>query len=124
MKTLHILALLATSLHPRPAAAQAIHSHLFIPVNKQFVLGGDQPGTFRVSGKNVGAVAVEVSERFAKGTVLLRGRLLPGERTQLQFEAGSTALLRNEGSYRAVLDLDITGSHPGRMTYEPAASAN
>ena len=122
MRTFLLPPLLALGLLATPAAAQRIHSHLFIESGKQFILGGDQPGAFRVQGKNTGPVPVEVRERLRDGHLLPRAVLPPGEETTLHFKAGSAALLRNTSTRRAVLDLDITGSHPGRMTYEPATA--
>jgi hypothetical protein len=122
MRLLSLLtAPLALGLLSALAAPQGgIHSHLLIEPGKQFVLGGDQPGSFRVRGRNAGPVPVEVRERLRTGQLLSRAVLAPGARTSLAFAPGSTALVHNASRQQAVLDLYISGSHPGRMTYEPA----
>lgn len=99
-----------------------IHSHLLLEPGKQFVLGGDQPGAFRVRGRNAGPVLVEVRERLRAGQLLHRAVLAPGARASRAFAPGSTALVRNASQQQAVLDLDTSGSHTGRMTYEPATA--
>lgn len=115
-----LTALLLASLLPRPAAGQAIHSHLFVEPGKQFSLGGDQPEGFRVAAHDTGPVPVALRKRLRMGAVVERGNLAPGQRATLRFAPGSAALVRNASAQRAVLDLDIRGGHPGRMTYEPA----
>lgn len=125
MRTLLLTVLLALGLLATLASGYGnIHSHLLIPPGQQFILGGDQPGAFRVRGRNVGPVLVEVRERQRNGQLLYRAALPPGERATLSFAPGSTALLRNASERKAVLDLDISGRSPGRMTYEPAPSGD
>ena len=87
-----------------------ITSQTTIEAGKQFVLGGGQRGAFRVAAHNVGPVPVSMAERRADGAVQERGRLEPGQRVVLPFEAGSAALVRNLGERQAVLDFRITGS--------------
>ncbi|WP_375417962.1 hypothetical protein [uncultured Hymenobacter sp.] len=98
-----------------------IHSHLLLQPNEQFVLGGDQPGAFRVAAQNTGPVPVEIRERQRAGALRTLAVLLPKQRARLSFEAGSTALLRNTAGQQAVLELDITGSKPSRMLMGPAS---
>lgn len=121
MKKLPILALLAAG--PLLAAGSGdIHSSLFVPVGQQFRLGGGQPRGFTVTGKNVGPVPVEVVEQPATGAAHSRGQLAPGQRTQLRFEAGAAALVRNLGAQEAHLDLVISKGQPNQnlaMTYDP-----
>ena len=124
MRTFLLAAPLALALglranSPAPQSGD-IHSHLLIEPGKQFILGGDQPGAFRVRGRNAGPVPVEVRERLRTGQLVHRATLVPGQQAGTWFAPGSTALLRNASTQQAVLDLDISGSHPGRMTYEPA----
>ncbi len=117
MRTLLITALLSgiTLL----ANCGPITSQTIIDAGKQFVLGGQQRGAFRVAAHNVGPVLVSVAERRADGTVQERGRLEPGQRTELAFAAGSAALVRNLGERQARLDFRITGSTSGLgMVYE------
>lgn len=97
-----------------------ISSHLRIDVGQQFVLGGQQRGAFRVAARNSGPVPVSVAERQPDGTVQERGRLEPGQRTQLAFGAGSAALVRNLGPRQAEVDVKISGSASFNMgmTYE------
>lgn len=104
------------------AARRNIHSRLLIPVGQQFVLGGDQAGAFQVRARNSGQVAVLFLERAGSGTAVERSRLVPGQSARLAFAAGAAVLVRNLGSWRARLDLDIEGPGNSRMTYEPAAT--
>ena len=116
MKLLLLTALLSLT---RPTGT--IHSHLFIEAGKQFILGGNQRGAFTVKGQNVGPVTVEIREQPRSGLVVRRGVLAPGEKGRVAFAEGSTAVLVNQGSRKAVLDLDVTGDTGSlRMTYEPA----
>ena len=108
MRTLFFTALLSGS--ALLACCGPIVSQTFIDAGKQFVLGGGQRGAFRVAAHNVGPVPVSVAERRADGAVQERGRLEPGQRAVLAFEAGSAALVRNLGERQAVLDFRITGS--------------
>lgn len=101
------------------AAYGPITSLTLIDAGKQFVLGGQQRGAFRVAAHNVGPVPVSVAERRANGAVQERGRLAPGQRAELAFEAGSAALVRNLGERPARLNFQITGSTSGLgMGYE------
>ncbi len=109
---------------PLLAAVGPIHSNLFIEPGKQFVLGGGQRGAFRVKGINSGAVAVRVVERFVTGDTLGRGTLVPGQRADLPFRAGSAALIVNLSQQKSAnLDLKVTGAGTSQnlgMTYEAA----
>ena len=101
------------------ASGGPITSQTFIAAGKQFVLGGQQRGAFRVAAHNIGPVPVSVAERRADGAVQERGRLLPGQRAELTFEAGSAALVRNLGERQAQLNFRITGRNAGLgMGYE------
>ena len=96
-----------------------ITSQTIIDPGKQFVLGGQQRGAFRMAAHNVGPVPVSVAECQADGAVRERGRLEPGQRAELAFAAGSAALVRNLGAQQARLDFRITGSTSGLgMGYE------
>ena len=92
-----------------------IHSHTSIKVGQQFVLGGQQRGAFRVKARNSGPVPVSVAERRADGTLQERGRLEPGQRATLAFEAGSAALVRNLGDSQAEIDVVISGDASFKM---------
>ena len=96
-----------------------ISSHLLIEPGKQFVLGGGQPGAFKVQAHNVGKVPVEIKERPRGGGIFGKVTLAPGARGTLRFMAGSTAVLLNPSGVQAVLDLKITGAPNLGMTYEP-----
>jgi hypothetical protein len=87
-----------------------VHSDLYIEPGKQFVLGGNQRGAFKVAAHNVGKVAVEVKERPANGAVFSKATLNPGQRAILRFAAGSAAVLVNTTTIQANLDLHITGA--------------
>ena len=124
MKNLFSLAatrfwVLAILLVPLLALAGTIHSNLFIEPGKQFILGGDQLGAFKVAAKNVGSVPVEIRERPKGGGIFGKVTLQPGQSGVLKFAAGSTAVLLNPGATKANLDLTITGDTKLGMTYEP-----
>ncbi|WP_460584602.1 hypothetical protein [Hymenobacter arcticus] len=91
------------------AACGGITSQTVTEAGKQFVLGGQQRGAFRLAAHNVGPVPVSVAERLAGGAVQERGRLEPGQRLTLALGAGSAALVRNLGERPAVLDVRLTG---------------
>ena len=95
--------------------SQGITSVTTIEVGKQFVLGGQQRGAFRVSARNTGPVPVSVAERRPDGTLQERGRLEPGARAELAFGAGSAALVRNLGARPAELSVKIKGDASFRM---------
>ena len=94
---------------------QGITSVTTIEVGKQFVLGGQQRGAFRVAARNTGPVPVSVAERRPDGTLQERGRLEPGARAELAFGAGSAALVRNLGARPAELAVKIRGDVSFRM---------
>ena len=104
---------------PLLAVASTIHSSLFIEPGKQFILGGDQLGAFKVAAKNVGSVPVEIRERPKGGGTFGKVILQPGQSGVLKFAAGSTAVLLNPSAIAANLDLTITGDTKLGMTYEP-----
>ena len=110
---------LAILLLPLLALAGTIHSNLFIEPGKQFILGGDQRGAFKVAGKNIGTVPVEIRERPKGGGTFGKVTLAPGQSGVLKFAAGSTAVLLNPSAVQANLDLTITGDTKLGMTYEP-----
>ncbi|OWP64190.1 hypothetical protein CDA63_05560 [Hymenobacter amundsenii] len=96
-----------------------INSNLFIESGKQFVLGGGQPGSFKVVAHNVGNVPVELRERPKGGGVFGRAILQPGQAATLRFLAGSAALVLNPSARTANLKLRITGDTRLGMGYEP-----
>ena len=104
---------------PLLTIAGTIHSNLFIEPGKQFILGGDQRGAFKVAAKNVGSVPVEIRERPKGGGIFGKVTLAPGQSGVLKFAAGSTAVLLNPSAIKANLDLTITGDTKLGMTYEP-----
>ena len=104
---------------PLLAFAGTIYSNLFIEPGKQFILGGDQRGAFKVVAKNVGTVPVEIRERPLGGGTFGKATLAPGRSGVLKFAAGSTAVLLNPSGTKANLDLTITGDTKLGMTYEP-----
>lgn len=123
MRNFLLLLLFITALLTAHAAINGIHSHLLIDAGKQFVLGGDQVGPFRVSARNSGRVPVLFLERADdKSVPVQRGRLEPGQSAQLRFGAGAAVLVRNLGRERAELDVNIKGPSNSRMIYEPAAA--
>ena len=109
---------------PLLALAGTIHSNLFIEPGKQFILGGDQLGAFKVAAfkvaaKNAGPVPVEIRERPKGGGTFGKATLQLGQSGVLKFAAGSTAVLLNPSVTKANLDLTITGDTKLGMTDEP-----
>ena len=119
MRTLIFALLFITALLAAYAATTNIHSHLLVDVGKQFVLGGEQVGAFRVSARNSGPVPVLLLERSGESVIVTRGRLEPGQSARLTFAAGAAVLVRNLGLQRAEIDLDIKGPSKSKMEYEP-----
>jgi hypothetical protein len=117
-RPLFFLLLLATLGLIIPACWAGIDSDLFIEPGKQFVLGGGQPGDFKVVARNVGKVPVEFKERPRGGGIFGRATLAPGQQTVLRFMAGSSALLLNPSVQTANLKLHITGDTNLSMGYE------
>lgn len=116
-----VLLLLPVLAGARPVGS--VRSDLFIEPGKQFILGGGQPGEFRVVAKNVGPVPVEFQERPRGGGIFGKAILAPGQRAVLRFAAGATAVLLNPSRSQAHLDLTITGDNKQlRMDYEPVRS--
>ena len=111
------LLLVAPLLAAMPAGT--IHSNLHIDPGKQFILGGDQRGAFRMAAKNTGTVPVEIRERPKGGGIFGKATLAPGQRGALRFLAGSTAVLLNPSRTAGNMDLTITGDTNLGMTYEP-----
>ncbi|MCB2379119.1 hypothetical protein LGH70_16075 [Hymenobacter sp. BT635] len=98
-----------------------IKSDLLIEPGKQFVLGGGQPGAFRVAARNVGKVAVEFKERPRNGGIFGKATLQPGQSATLRYMAGSSAVLLNPSAQRANVNLHVTGDTNNlSMNYEPS----
>ena len=125
MKNLHFssvtvrFCVLAMLLLPLLALAGTIHSNLVTEPGKQFILGGDQLGAFKVAAKNVGSVPVEIRERPKGCGTFGKVILQPSQSGVLKFTAGSTAALLNPSVTKANLDLNITGDTKLGMNYEP-----
>ncbi|WP_324678017.1 hypothetical protein [Hymenobacter sp. GOD-10R] len=117
LELLGILLLAATA-----CWAGHIRSDLFIEPGKQFVLGGEQQGTFKVAAYNKGTVPVTIKERPRGGGIFGKATLAPGKHATLSFGAGSAALLLNPSAQQANLDLRVTGDTNLRMDYQPSLS--
>ena len=113
-----VLGLLLTTPGLPAARPGDLTSDLFVEPGKQFVLGGSQPGAFKVVARNVGAVPVEFKERPRGGGNVGRATLAPGEVGTLRFAAGSAALLLNPAGQPAHLHLRVTGDTHLSMGYE------
>ncbi|TGE24914.1 hypothetical protein E5K00_06855 [Hymenobacter aquaticus] len=96
-----------------------LDSNLFIEPGKQFILGGGQPGAFKVVARNVGKVPVEFKERPRGGGIFGRATLQPGQTATLRYLAGSSAVLLNPSAQTANVRLHVTGDTKLSMTYEP-----
>ena len=94
-----------------PVSSGTINSNLQIEAGKTFELGGGQEGAFTVTGRNTGAVAVEVLGRAEGSTqAQVRGTVAPGGEVNASFGSGEMALLRNTSlTEMARLKLKISG---------------
>ncbi len=108
------LALLAV-----PALAGQINSNLQIEPAQTFELGGGQEGSFVVTGRNTGPVAVVVLAQAPGAKPAVRGTLAPGGDVKATFGPGEMALLRNTSAKEtARLKLKISGDTSSLgMTY-------
>jgi hypothetical protein len=103
-----------------PAQAGTINSDLQIEPGQTFELGGGQKGSFAVTGRNTGPVAVVVySYKDGDPSQVERGTVAPGGSVNAQFGPGQQALLRNTSSMEmARLKLKVTGDTSSLgMTY-------
>lgn len=96
----------------------AINSNLQIEPGNQFVLGGGSRGAFVVDAHNVGPTTVTISQRAISGQDTSVGTLAPGQTSQLRFPAGTAAVLQNDSSDTARLQLKIQGDTALGMRYE------
>lgn len=113
-----LLAVMVGLLALTSACWGSVHSDLFIEPGKQFVLGGNQRGAFKVAARNVGKAAVEVKERPTNGALLSKATLKPGQQATLRFAAGSAAVLVNPTATKANLSLRIVGESGLNMSSE------
>ncbi|WP_266368331.1 hypothetical protein [Tellurirhabdus rosea] len=90
-------------------ACSALKSDLTVRPGKQFELGGNRNGAFTAQVRNVGSVAVQVTERLADGRRVSLGTFGPGDQKTIRFAAGSAALIDNTASKPARLLLVVTG---------------
>lgn len=115
--TLAALALAALAVGAR---AGEINSGLQIEAGQTFALGGGQEGSFTVTGRNTGPVAVLVFAR-AEGNAppVAKGRVEPGAAVDARFASGEMALLRNTSATQtARMKLKIRGDTASLgMTY-------
>lgn len=105
------LAALALATLAVGAEAGEINSDLQIEAGQTFELGGGQEGSFSVTGRNSGPVAVLVFAR-AEGNAppVAKDRVEPGAAVDARFESGEMALLRNTSATRtARMKLKISG---------------
>ena len=94
----------------------ALTSTLTIPAGQQFQLGGGQLLGFKVVGKNVGPVPIQARELTSKGVVLERGTLAPGQKAELNFGAGSRALLLNSSTQEGTVKVVVTGFNTSSLS--------
>ncbi|MBC8084237.1 MAG: hypothetical protein H7Z21_13610 [Hymenobacter sp.] len=118
LRPVSALATFAALLLLAAACWAGIRSGLVIEPGKQFVLGGTQPGAFKVVAHNVGKVPVEFKERPRGGGIFGKATLAPGAKATLRFLAGSSAVLLNPSAQQAKVDLNITGDTQLSMGYE------
>ncbi len=102
-----------------PAQAGVINSGLQIDPGQTFELGGGQEGSFTVTGRNTGPVAVVVLAQAPGAQPVARGTVGPGGNVDATFGPGEMALLRNTSAKEtARLKLKIAGDTSALvMTY-------
>jgi hypothetical protein len=90
------------------AITPALAGQTYIPRGDAFMLGGEQTQPFRVTGRNTGAVAVEViAETSGQRTSL--GQVAPGKSFGQRFEPGQIAVFRNMSATRqAIIQIDLS----------------
>jgi hypothetical protein len=80
----------------------------FIPAGQTFLLGGEQEKVLLVQGRNIGAIAVELSAQH-NGQRDLVALIDPGQSFNHQFQKGETAMFKNTSATKqAVLKLEMT----------------
>lgn len=99
-------------------AGCALHSGLNIESGQSFALGENRHGAFRAAVENDGAMPVEVLARSDAGERVL-GSLAPGEKANVRFADGETAIFVNRGAQKAHVDVDVRGDTNLSMAYEP-----
>ena len=122
MKNAFRVALLATLPLLLTAAALApnsLHSQLFLAPAEQFLLGGNQEGSFKLDAYNAGKVPVSLSEQLPGGTWQPIAELQPGARTEHRFGAGAAARVRNlSATAPGEVHLTLRGHFPRRLTMQ------
>ena len=113
-----LAAAMALALAGTAVSAGEITSGLRIEAGQTFELGGGQQGSFTVTGRNTGPVAVVVLGK-GEGAPVVKGRVEPGASVDAAFGPGEMALLRNTSDTRtARLTLKISGDTSSLgMTY-------
>lgn len=87
---------------------KTIKSNLYVPANEEFILGGEQPFSFKVSAKNVGLVKVQLLLSLdGKETDL--GFLERNESIDAIVPEKVSVLIRNQSSIRAHLKVTAKG---------------
>lgn len=111
---------LALAVFAAPVAG-SINSDLQIEPGSTFELGGGQRGSFTVTGRNTGPVAVIVLGKVGDAQPVARGTVAPGGAVEGKFGPNEMALLRNTSATQmARLKLKISGDTSGLgMTYSP-----
>ena len=89
----HIALLAASAAAVGPAWA-AFNSQTFIPPGQTFLLGGGQPGAFRVQGRNIGTVPVTIRSEL-NGAISFVATIAPGQSVDTQFQKGQMAQFEN-----------------------------
>jgi hypothetical protein len=101
-------------------AAASLRSTTWIEAGQTFLLGGGQPGRFRVEATNSGGVPLTMLVQPEGGTAEVLAELDPGERATHVFRPGEMAQFRNDAERRrgevrlVVSDPDGLG-----MRYQP-----
>ncbi|MFM7349526.1 MAG: hypothetical protein ACKO01_08555 [Erythrobacter sp.] len=95
-----------------PAAAGELNSNLQIEPSQFFELGGGQPGSFTVTGRNTGPSVVVIYALASddEASLVERGTVAPGGTVDATFRPGEMAVLRNTSTMEtARLKLKVSG---------------
>jgi hypothetical protein len=97
-----------------------IRSELTIDPGEEFVLGGNQSGTYFVESSNIGSVPVSAARRTRFGTQTEIDRVRPGETVRARFGRGEAAVFSNAAGGAARLRVVVRGDTALGMRYEAA----
>lgn len=100
-------------------APNSLRSQLFLAPAEEFLLGGNQPGGFKLEAYNAGKVPVSLSQKLPNTGWQVVGELQPGARTSVQFGERAAALVRNlSATTPGEVHLTLRGRFPSQLTMQ------